>query len=103
VDVAEPLLEIARRRAAAEGLTQVEFRWADAGRTGLPDASFDVVVCVFGVFFVADMPAFVTEMARLTRSGGAVAVTTWGPGLSIRPTPFSGRLFAPGGRSFIRH
>jgi ubiquinone/menaquinone biosynthesis C-methylase UbiE len=81
VDVADPLLQIARRRAAAEGLDQAEFRLADATGTGLPDASFDVVVCVFGVFFAADMPAFVREMARLVRPGGTVALTTWGPGL----------------------
>jgi SAM-dependent methyltransferase len=81
VDVAEPLLQIARHRASAEGLHHAEFRCADATGTGLPDASFDVVVCVFGVFFAADMPAFVREMARLARPGGTVAVTTWGPGL----------------------
>jgi ubiquinone/menaquinone biosynthesis C-methylase UbiE len=81
VDVAEPLLQIARRRAAAQELHHAEFRCADATGTGLPDASFDAVVCVFGVFFVADMPAFVSEMARLTWPGGTVAVTTWGPGL----------------------
>jgi ubiquinone/menaquinone biosynthesis C-methylase UbiE len=81
VDVAEPLLQIARRRAAAEGLDNVEFRCADATGTGLPDASFDAVVCVFGVFFAADMPAFVREMTRLTRPGGTVAITTWGSGV----------------------
>jgi ubiquinone/menaquinone biosynthesis C-methylase UbiE len=81
VDVAEPLLQIARARAAAEGLHHVEFRCADATQTGLPEASFDAVVCVFGVFFAADMVAFAREMTRLTRPGGAVAVTTWGPGL----------------------
>jgi SAM-dependent methyltransferase len=62
-------------------LDQAEFRLADATGTGLPDASFDVVVCVFGVFFAADMLAFVREMARLVRPGGTVALTTWGPGL----------------------
>ncbi len=64
VDVAEPLLQIARHRAAAEGLHHVEFRCADATSTGLPEASFDAVVCVFGVFFAADMLAFVREMTR---------------------------------------
>lgn len=79
LDLAEPLLQIARHRAAAEGLDHVEFRCADATATSLPDASFDAVVCVFGVFFAADMPAFVREMTRLTRPGGTVALTTWGP------------------------
>jgi ubiquinone/menaquinone biosynthesis C-methylase UbiE len=81
VDVAEPLLALARTRAAAEGLANVEFRCADAGRTGLPAAGFDAVVCVFGVFFAPDMAAFTTEMWRLVRPGGVLALTVWGPGL----------------------
>ena len=76
-----PLLALARARAASEGLDQAEFRLCDATRPGLPDASFDAVICVFGVFFAADMPGFVAEMWRLVRPGGVLAVTTWGPGL----------------------
>jgi SAM-dependent methyltransferase len=81
VDIATPQLELARARAAGEGLANVEFRHGDATRTGLPDAGFGAVVCVFGVFFVPDMAAFVREMWRLVRPGGVLAVTTWGPGL----------------------
>src|SRR6516164_4118236 len=81
LDVAGPLLALARARAASEGLDQAEFRLCDATRPGLPDASFDAVICVFGVFFAADMPGFVAEMWRLVRPGGVLAVTTWGPGL----------------------
>ncbi len=81
IDVAAPLLELARARAADEGLANVEFRLGDATRTGLSDGGFDAVVCVFGVFFAADMAAFLREMWRLVRPGGVVAVTTWGPGL----------------------
>ena len=81
LDVALPLLELARVRAADEGLANVEFRQGDATRTGLPGGSFDAVICVFGVFFAADMEAFVAEMWRLVRRGGMLAVTAWGPGL----------------------
>jgi SAM-dependent methyltransferase len=81
VDVAEPLLELARARAADEGLANVEFRRGDATCTGMPGGCFDAVICVFGVFFAADMEAFVAEMWRLVRPGGMLAVTTWGPGL----------------------
>ena len=80
VDVAAPLLELARRRAAREGLTHLDFRLADATSTGFPERSFDAVVCVFGVFFAADMAAFAAEMWRLVRDGGQLAITTWGPG-----------------------
>ena len=81
IDVAAPLLELARDRAAREGLANIEFRHGDASATGLPDGGFDAVVCVFGVFFAADMAAFVAEMWRLVRPGGVLAITTWGPGL----------------------
>ena len=81
MDVAEPLLELARARAARAGLANIEFRYEDATCTGLPDGCFDAVVCVFGVFFAPDMPAFAAEMWRLVRPGGVLAITTWGPGL----------------------
>jgi SAM-dependent methyltransferase len=81
IDVAEPLLAMARARAAGEALARAEFRYGDATRTGLPDGGFDAVICVFGVFFAADMAGFVAEMYRLVRPGGVLAVTTWGPGL----------------------
>ena len=81
IDVAEPLLEIARARAAREGLANIEFRYGDATRTALPDGTFDAVICVFGVFFAPDMAGFVAKMWRLVRPGGALAITTWGPGL----------------------
>jgi ubiquinone/menaquinone biosynthesis C-methylase UbiE len=79
LDLAEPLLALARQRAAYLGLTNVCFRECDATASGLPSGSFDAVVCVFGVFFAADMPAFVAEMWRLVRPGGTLAITTWGP------------------------
>jgi len=81
VDLAAPLLDLARARAASERLANVEFRHGDATRTQLPDGSFDAVVCVFGVFFVRDMAAFTAEMWRLVRPGGVLAITTWGPDL----------------------
>ncbi len=81
IDLAEPLLGLARARAAGEGLANVEFRQGDATRTGLPAACFDAVICVFGVFFAPDMEAFVAEMWWLVRPGGVLALTTWGPGL----------------------
>jgi len=81
IDLAEPLLGLARARAAREGAASAEFRLGDATRTGLDSGSFDAVVCVFGVFFAPDMAAFVAEMWRLVRPGGTLAITTWGPGL----------------------
>src|SRR5262245_32691668 len=78
VDLAENLLQLARAKAGGAGLTQLEFRCGDMTTLGIPDATFDAVVCVFGIFFVRDMPAQVAELWRLVKSGGQLAVTTWG-------------------------
>lgn len=79
LDIAEPALELARTKASAQGLSTVEFRTADVARTGLPDASYDAVVCVFGIFFLPDMAGGVAELWRLVRPGGTLALTIWGP------------------------
>lgn len=80
VDVSQGLLDLARDRADAEGLTNLELRCADATATGYPDGDFDAVVCVFGVFFVPDRVSFTAEMWRMVRPSGTLAITTWGPG-----------------------
>lgn len=79
LDLAENLLELARRKAKERGLRNVEFRIGDMLNLGLPEASFDAVVCVFGIFFVPDMPAAVRQLWRLVQPGGVLAMTTWGP------------------------
>ncbi len=79
IDVAERLLAIARAKATGRGLRNVEFRVGDLLDLGLPDAGFDAVVCVFGIFFVPDMPAAVRALWRVVRPGGKLAITTWGP------------------------
>jgi ubiquinone/menaquinone biosynthesis C-methylase UbiE len=78
VDLAEGLLELARAKAEAAGLANMRFVRGDMRSTGLPDESFDAVVCVFGVFFVPDREALMGELWRLVRPGGTLAVTVWG-------------------------
>jgi ubiquinone/menaquinone biosynthesis C-methylase UbiE len=80
VDVSRALLDLARASADAEGLTNLELRCVDATATGYADGEFDAVVCVFGVFFLPDRAAFTSEMWRMVRPGGTLALTTWGPG-----------------------
>jgi SAM-dependent methyltransferase len=79
IDLAEPALARGRAKAREQGLRNVELRLADAQRTGLDDASFDAVVCVFGIFFLPDMDAGIAELWRVLKPGGRLAVTVWGP------------------------
>ncbi|MDH3738586.1 MAG: methyltransferase domain-containing protein, partial [Alphaproteobacteria bacterium] len=52
IDIAEKMLECARTKAAAQGLSNVAFTVADMSNSGLPDGHFDAVISVFSVFFV---------------------------------------------------
>lgn len=79
VDLADNLLELARRKAQERGLQNVEFRAGDMTQLPFDDCYFDVVVCVFGIFFVPDMEAALGELKRVLCEGGRLAITTWGP------------------------
>lgn len=78
IDIAESLLELARKKSRQQGLENIEFRYGDFEKLGLPSESFDVIVCVFGIFFVPDMFAAVRELWRMVRPGGKLAITSWG-------------------------
>jgi ubiquinone/menaquinone biosynthesis C-methylase UbiE len=78
IDLAKSLLELARNKSRQQGLENIEFRYGDFENLGLPDESFDAVVCVFGIFFVPDMLAAVRELWRMVRPGGKLAITSWG-------------------------
>lgn len=81
VDLAERLVALGAAKARENGLSNLEFKTEDMLALGYPDASFDVVVCVFGIFFVPDMVAATNELWRMLRPGGRLAITTWGPDL----------------------
>jgi ubiquinone/menaquinone biosynthesis C-methylase UbiE len=78
VDLADRLLTLAREKARQRALQNITFRAADMLALDEPAESFDAVVCVFGIFFVPDMPGAVRELWRLVRPGGDLAITTWG-------------------------
>lgn len=77
VDLADGMLDAARTRAGAAGLTNIRFIRADMTSLEFPDNSFDAVICVFGIFFVPDMTAFVQELWRMVKPDGRLAVTSW--------------------------
>jgi SAM-dependent methyltransferase len=79
VDLVGAALQAAAARAAGEGLTVT----LDQGSVELlpyPDAAFDVVLSMFGVMFAARPDRVQSELARVTRPGGQVALASWTPG-----------------------
>jgi SAM-dependent methyltransferase len=78
VDLAERLLERARAKARERRLDNVELVAGDLTCLDVADASFDVVLCVFGIFLAPDMDGAMAELWRTLRPGGTLVVTTWG-------------------------
>jgi SAM-dependent methyltransferase len=78
VDYVPSLLERGRQRAAAEGLS-VEFLEGDAEALPFPDASFDAVTSVFGSMFAPDHEQAASELLRVSRPGGTIALASWTP------------------------
>ena len=90
-DYVPGLLDSARLRAEAEGLA-VEFRVADAENLPFADGQFDVVLSTFGVMFTPDQRRAASELLRVVRPGGRIALANW------TPTGFIGQLFATLGK-----
>ena len=76
VDLSEPMLAEARRRADAAGRGDVTFVRADAQTAALP-GPFDVVVSRFGVMFFDDPTAAFTNLAASLRPGGRIVFVCW--------------------------
>jgi ubiquinone/menaquinone biosynthesis C-methylase UbiE len=91
IDYVPELLDIARRRAAAEEL-EVEFVTADAESLPYAEASFDVVLSAIGVMFAADHARAARELVRVTRAGGRIGLASW------TPEGFVGGMLAAVGR-----
>jgi ubiquinone/menaquinone biosynthesis C-methylase UbiE len=79
IDYVPGLVEIARRRAEAEGLP-VDFRVADAEALPFDGGSFDFVMSAIGVMFSADQQRAAAELVRVCRPGGRIGVASWTPG-----------------------
>ncbi|MEU2626471.1 class I SAM-dependent methyltransferase [Kitasatospora sp. NPDC007106] len=62
---------------AAENVPGADVRHAVLPELPFPDASFDAVVANFVINHVEDPAAALTELRRVTRPGGRVAVTVW--------------------------
>jgi len=76
-DLADPMLEGARRRAATEGLKQLTVEVADMEALPFPDASFDRVTCRFGIMFAPDTAKALSESKRVLKPGGRAAYLVW--------------------------
>jgi AhpD family alkylhydroperoxidase len=78
-DIATNWVEKAQARAAAEGL-QIAFEEGDAEALPYKDAQFDVVVSLIGAMFAPRPDRVATELTRVCRPDGLIAMANWTPG-----------------------
>lgn len=76
IDLAEGMVHITSDEAAQRGLT-AQIRVMDAEHLDFPAATFDRVLCGFGVMFLPDLPQALREFSRVLKPGGRLGVSTW--------------------------
>ena len=82
VDISEPMLEVAQRKAAepADDRADLHFMLADASAPNtFPAGSFDLLFSRFGVMFFDDPLAAFTHMREALQPDGRLAFCCWQP------------------------
>lgn len=96
-DAAQSMVDVARLKAEREGLGNIQFRCMPAESLDFPEASFDKLLCRFGLMFFDDAPQALREMRRVLKPGGCLALSVWGapefnPTMSWYYKAFEGRI-----------
>ncbi len=78
IDLAGNLVKQARERAQREGL-DIRFDEGDAEALPYADAEFDLCVSMYGIMFAPRPEVATTELLRVCRPGGTIALANWTP------------------------
>jgi ubiquinone/menaquinone biosynthesis C-methylase UbiE len=76
-DGADPMIEVARARAAQLGIQNVEFRQLELEWIDLETATVDAVLVRWGIMLTVDPAAAAREIRRVLRPGGHAALAVW--------------------------
>jgi SAM-dependent methyltransferase len=76
-DLVAEMLEIAARRARAQGIANVETKVCSADDLPFDDATFDSISVRFGYMFFPDVDKATAEFVRVLRPGGRVCSSVW--------------------------
>ena len=77
-DLAAEMLNIATRRANAQGITNIETKVCSADDLPFGDVTFDSISVRFGYMFFPDVAKATAEFARVLKPGGRLCSSVWG-------------------------
>lgn len=77
IDLAEQMLEVARRKAHSLGLSNIVFRTGDVTTLPFEANSFDAVTSRFCLMFLPEIPKATAEILRVLKPGGFLAAVVW--------------------------
>jgi SAM-dependent methyltransferase len=77
LDISGPMLAEGKRRAEVAGITNVDWRQADAATAALDE--FDLLTSAFGTMFFGDPVAAFAHMRRAAGPGARLAIVCWRP------------------------
>lgn len=78
VDLSTPMVEATEAEIRRRGVANAQIRVMDAEQLEVESASFDAVLCGFGIMFFPRRERALAEFRRVLRPGGTLAVSTWG-------------------------
>ena len=76
-DLVAEMLDIAARRARAQGIVNIETKVCSADDLPFDDATFDSVSVRFGYMFFPDMAKATAEFVRVLKPGGRLCSSVW--------------------------
>ncbi|MFI5304415.1 MAG: class I SAM-dependent methyltransferase [Nitrospiria bacterium] len=76
-DLANEMLQVARKKAAKLGLTNISFHAGDVTSLAYDNQSFDAVISRFCLMFLPEIPKAVGEIARVLKPGAYFAAAVW--------------------------
>ncbi len=77
LDLAERMLDAAKRKALFLKLSNISFRAGDVTSLPFEATSFDAITSRFCLMFLPEIPKAVAEMVRVLKPGGWVAAAVW--------------------------
>jgi ubiquinone/menaquinone biosynthesis C-methylase UbiE len=77
IDIVPDMVAATDREIDGRALANAEVRVMDAEQLDLPAASFDALLCGFGLMFLPHLPEALAGFRRVLRPGGTLAVSTW--------------------------